>query len=328
MVANNAQASITLSEAESVKLFGDVRIRGEYDARDDKNEDQYRWRFRARLGISFQPDQDWKARIRLRTNSDNNLSPHQTFGTTDNINDNADFGLDQAFVVYTGIKDTAIVMGKTPINFWQQNEVFWDMDIMPEAIEASYQLGPAKLNAAYSVLQDMGHTDDDVALYTYQALLKFGKHKLSIGGANLDESSAVGAILKNQNASQVWVVSGQMIMGKMLFGADLFDTDATKASRAWVTQFRYKLDKKQTVRFYYYNIEAYGLVADGTFTQDNFPGTNTNFKGYRLQYDYKISKKVNLDFRFYDKKIINKKINAGMTINGQSRAQMNINLKL
>ena len=328
MATSQAQASVMLSEAEQVKLFGDVRIRGEIDEKTGAANDRYRWRLRARFGLSFQPDQNWKARIRLRTNSTNNNSPHQTFGTSNGA-DNASVGLDQAFVVYAGMDDANLTLGKMPINFWQQNELFWDTDIMPEGVGVTYKMGPAKLQGAYTVLADNSFNDDDLALYTYQAVFKMGKNKIAIGGANVKNDQ------NTFKSTKSLILSGQMKLGAITLGADIVDSGANTESSAWVVQGRYKMSTAMGVRLYYYNVEAYGLYADGGFTQDNFAGNageNVNFKGVRLQFDYKVSKKVGIDLRYYLKDRINEDAAiiaaGGMQSKSNDRLQMNINLKL
>jgi hypothetical protein len=58
------------------------------------------------------------------------------------------------------------------------------------------------------------------------------------------------------------------------------------------------------LRLYYFDVEAHAPLGDGTFSQDDFPNPGStgvsNFEGFRLQLDYKIAKRVNLDVRYYD----------------------------
>lgn len=117
----NAVASVNLDQAGHIKLFGDVRLRSERDGdtkQSGETRDRERIRFRARLGASFKANDEWSGAMRFSTESNALNSPHQTFGTGD-PRDNSGFGIDQAFISYTGINNLSVVGGKTPLNFWQ-----------------------------------------------------------------------------------------------------------------------------------------------------------------------------------------------------------------
>jgi hypothetical protein len=170
-------ASVPVDPDGKVKMYGDVRVRTEMDNRekqDGTKEKRNRLRYRVRLGVAFQPNDHWSGKIRLATTGGQN-SPHRNFATASSTADN-NFGVETAFIAYTDINNLTLVGGKTPLNFWQQNEVFWDIDINPDALAAVYKTGPVTLNTTYAVLTK-GNWDskpDNMTALIYQAVFKSG----------------------------------------------------------------------------------------------------------------------------------------------------------
>lgn len=335
-------AAVPLGAGGQVKLFGDVRVRAETDKsekQDGTDRNRTRLRYRARVGVAFQPNDNWSAKLRLATTSSQN-SPHVTFAT---VGETADLsiGVDTAYIAYTGVNDLTLVAGKAPLNFWQQNEVFLDADIHPESLAAIYKAGPVTLNAAYTYLtvgQWDNVTDDKKtkSVTTYQAVFQGGnglKYTAALGGANVDDPAGV------YNATQHTMLSAQLKSGAWLAGADYLKSDADAEDTAYVVQGRYKVSKAIGLRAYYYHVEAYATLGDGLLTQDNFPSARSaadNFSGIRLQMDYKVDKGTSVDLRLYNTEIITRGLARTDTDNDGSpnrqdakntRLQLNVNLK-
>jgi len=324
-------AAVPLGAGEKVKLYGDMRIRTETDKsekQDGTDRNRTRLRYRARLGVAFQPNDNWSAKIRLATTSSQN-SPHVTFAT---VGDTADLsiGVDTALIAYTGISNLTLVAGKTPLNFWKQNEVFLDDDINPEGLAAVYKAGPVTLNAAYAYLtggtwDNKADADKTKSVITYQAVFQGGsglKYTAALGGASVDDPANVF------NATQHTALSGQLKGAAWLAGADYILSDADAEDTAYVVQGRYKISKAIGLRAYYYHVEGNSTLADGLLTQDNFPSAQAaadNFKGVRLQMDYKVDKGTKVDLRLYDTKIITRGMDGQDAKN--TRLQLNVNLK-
>jgi hypothetical protein len=105
-----------------------------------------------------------------------------------------------------------------------------------------------------------------------------------------------------------------------------------------VFESRYKINDTWGVRAYYFHTEAFAVIGDGTFGQDDFPNPGntgvSNFEGFRLQLDYKVSKRVNIDLRYFDmERIVDAStlpLSASDAIFNEldrSRLQLNINTK-
>jgi len=155
--ASVVQASVVVDSAGKVKVMGDFRLRAEYDERsraDGVEQSRNRLRYRARLGVHYQVNDRWSAKIRMATNISSINSPHVTFG------DDPDIGFDQAWLNYQN-GSTNIAAGKQPLNYWNSSEMVWDKDFNPDAISYAHQLGAFKLNAAHVILQENSWSGSD-----------------------------------------------------------------------------------------------------------------------------------------------------------------------
>ncbi len=338
LTANSSDAAVALDREGKIKLFGDMRFRAEVDdstKQDGTERDRNRLRLRARLGVSFTPNDAWSGKIRLATSSSQG-SPHETMETVNDITakgkaPSADFiGLDTAFIAYTGVENLTLVIGKTPLNFWQTTEIWWDKDDNPEALAAVYQAGPVTLNGAYTILHE-GGWEEDWSAVLYQAVLNGGladgmRYALSAGGASITaEDSAGNDVFKSMNH---WAVSGLLSGSRWRTGFDYIQGDADEENTAYVVHARYQVTDTIGVRAYFYHVETYATLGDGLFTQDNVPSaeaTADNFEGYRLQLDYKLATNTFFDLRYYDTEIITRGIDDQDA--ERSRIQLNLNVK-
>jgi hypothetical protein len=99
------------------------------------------------LGMNYQFTEEWSAGARLRTgDSRSQQSPHLTFVTDDGSRDELDFVADRYFVQYKSGPFLSWA-GRNITPFWQQNELFWDEDVTPTGLAASYDVkaGPGTL---------------------------------------------------------------------------------------------------------------------------------------------------------------------------------------
>lgn len=343
-VAIPAVADVAFDSEGKVKLFGDLRLRAERDdseKADGSERDRERTRYRARLGVKFAIADHWSGQIRLATNSSGLNSPHVNFNTVKIENDkvigddsDANIGFDQAFVAYTGIENLTLVAGKTPLNFVNSTEVFWDADINPEAFAAVYKSGNFTFNAAYATIVEGNWGDDIDAVFAqgiYQTKLSEGKLKLALGGASVDSNDAF-------HGENYTMVMADYRQGPMRFIAEYIDSDASVEDTAYTLQARYALGSGWGVRAYWLYVEAFSTIGDGTVSQDDFPNPGatgvSNYEGYRLQLDYKVNPKVAVDLRLFSMERIEDKANLPTSISDaifnekdRTRLQLNVNYK-
>ncbi len=309
-----ASAGVKLDDEGKVALYGDVRFRAEYDDRtssSDADQSRTRYRFRARTGIKFEANDQWSGEIRLSTGNNGN-SPYVTFnsGTEGST---SDFTISRAYISFAPVDHLTLKGGRMPINFWQQNEQWWDTDRSPDAIAVVYNIGGLTLNGAYVVLIDgvNGSWGEDITTAFYQTVYKGKagdlKYTAAIGGASLSNADLFpdkggGAI--GLQSDRHWIASLQAKGSQWLAGADMIQGNADVEDTAIVVQGRYKVTDIMQLRLYYYSVEAFSTLGDGMYSQDNWPnpGGNgvSNFEGIRYQLDYKIAKNTGLDLRYYD----------------------------
>ncbi len=324
-------AAVAVDAEGKVKLFGDMRFRAEADNSkrpDGTTHDRNRARLRARAGVSFAPNDAWFGKIRLATGSSQN-SPYETMQTVGDTADN--IGFDTAYIAYNGVENLTLRMGKTPLNFWQTAEIWWDQDNNPEALAAIYETGPVTLNGAYVIIKE-GNWDDDWGAALCQTTLTAHfanglEYTVAAGGGFLDATDPDTG--KDAfNSMNHWIIGGQLKGSSWRAAFDYIQGDADEENIAYVVHGRYRISETIGLRAYIYHVETYATPGDGLFTQDNFPSAEPsadNFEGYRLQLDYKTGKNTYMDFRYYDAEIITRGIDEQNT--EHSRIQANFNVK-
>ena len=297
-VAMPVSADIVLDKEKKVSLFGDLRIRGERDdseKADASERDRERFRYRARLGVKFAPAAHWQGQIRMATNSGGLNSPHSDF-STDN-SQGADFGIDQAYLTYRASDDAAWMVGKMPLAFWNTTETFWDEDINIEGGAFVYTKGNFTFNGTYAVLNEGGFGRDTSA-FLAQGIYKNGNLKVALGNVSVDAPSGVF------QAEQHFAVIAEYQYNAFQYSAEYINSDAESESVAYTLQARYKISDSLGLRAYWFHTEAFSVLGDGTYGQDDFPNPNStgvsNFEGIRLQLDYQINPKIAFDLKWFD----------------------------
>ncbi|MEI8617934.1 putative porin [Pseudoalteromonas sp. B193] len=141
-----------LNGLDSVKLFGDMRMR--FERTDgDTIDSTSRARLRARFGLKYAATENWSAQMRFRTTSSAHDSTHQTFGIS-NTTDNDDFGLDRAFMKYTGLANTSIYIGKAAAVYMHSSELLFRDDIALEGVQANWTNNTFSVNAGHIILEE------------------------------------------------------------------------------------------------------------------------------------------------------------------------------
>ena len=332
-----AHADVTiegLNGLEAVKLFGDMRMR--FERTDgDTIDTTSRARLRARFGIKYAATENWSAQMRFRTTSSQHDSTHQTFGIT-NTTDNDDFGLDRAFMKYTGINNTRVYIGKAAAVYMHSSELLFRDDIALEGVQANWTNNTFSVNAGHIILEenvDNGEGKRDASWQqlqgVYAAQFNDIKFKAGIGGIFVSASDTAYASAESgfddDQAGNVMTYNADLRMGPFRLAADYYTSEAQSDNTAYTVHARYQINKEFGVRFYILHTEAYALPMNGAFTQTNTPGSYTNIKGTRVQLDYKIADNLNADLRWYSVDNLNKDI--ATNNEGRDRLQVNLNMK-
>lgn len=338
------QAEVLLNKQTELKLSGDVRYRYEEDERSGSVQvKRTRSQLRARIGASFKPSPIWMGSLRLSTDATANNSRDTTLSTTD-TDKNGNFGLDQAYVVYAPSPVFNLVLGKSDLTFYQANDVFWDKDISPEAMALITRFGGLSLSASQITLIE-GDWEKDVTADTYQMVYKSGGIHFAYGVASINRHNQFGRDTNDDSINDVFgfqsdeytIITAEEKRGSWAFGVEYITSNSGSADTARILSFQQKLGPAYGFRIYKYMVEAFSVMGDGKFSQDDFPveGSSgvSNFKGYKLQFDFFTGKTSSVDLSFYDMQRIHDPAYLGatasdalMTRNKQKRMQMNFNL--
>jgi hypothetical protein len=323
----------------NLTFYGDLRLRYEVDwdsqtATGDPRDDRHRGRLRARAGLNYRFSDAWSAGARLRTgDSRSQTSPHLTFVTDDGNRDELDFVLDRYFVQYKEDRVTAWV-GRNLFPFWQQNELFWDEDVTPTGLAASYDLptGPGTLTgtAGAFYLPDGGYDlNGQMIAGQLKYVLPIKPSQLTFAAGAFYMNGEDGFTnLRNRNGQRdylIGVANAQWSMPvkniPITFGADIFhnfmDYDAADVAPfppedddetlGYVLSAQVGQLKKQhdwLLAYYYAHIETFAVNA--SYAQDDWhrfgagPQTDaSDFEGHEFRAGYAISSNINLVGRLF-----------------------------
>jgi len=322
---------------DNLKLFGDFRMRFEFDYRNleagntSTSDSRERPRVRLRFGGKYQTSMDNVAfGFRLATGTNSVNSPHDTFQTAV-TGDNTNFGLDRAYATVKFLESGILIVGKQGYPLFQQTEVMWDEDIQPEGFAAAYtaslgDAGSLTAAAAYYYLVNNSWADgffDNDTLTAWQVAHK-GKFNgigtvVAVTGIHAGDGDDDGDFAPTGSTNTAaspepafYQVSGQVNFKfneiKIRVGGDYHFSDWTETGDDHDTGYVFH-GRVRTgpygIRYYYYDIEEASVpfYGNNSLSQDNFPNSQggglTGFEGHRIQFDYKFAKDVNADFRIY-----------------------------
>ena len=321
---------------DNLKLFGDLRIRFEFDERGGSytgtSDNRERPRYRLRYGGKYQTALD-NVSFGFRFATGGNLnSPHVDMDTGAGRTNHGDaFDVNRAFAVVKFGEGGKLIVGKQGYPLWQQTEVMWDGDINPEGFAVAYSAsladaGSVTAAVAYYYLDNNSWQNDffDNDTITAWQVAHKGKFNgastvLAVTGMHMSDGdddadfTPTGSAATGVQEPAFYQVAGQInteVNGlKVRVGVDYNFSDWSEATtddmdEGYVIHGRVRTGP-YGVRYYYYDIEEasvpfYGNVA---LTQDNFPNSNsgglTGFEGHRIQFDYKFAKGLSADFRIY-----------------------------
>jgi hypothetical protein len=323
----------------NLTFYGDLRLRYELDwdsqnASGVERDDRHRGRIRARAGFNYQVSEAWSFGSRVRTgDSRSQQSPHLTFAGDDGVRDELDFVVDRYFVQFKqdGLTSWA---GRNVTPFWQQNELFWDEDVTPTGIAASYDIraGGGVLSAVAGgfFLPDGGYDLNGQMLsgqLRYTLPVKPSQFTVA-GGLHFMNGDSGANNLLNRNGERDYLIgvgSAQwsIPIGSMPFalGADIFynfkDYDAEDVfpfpsedddeTLGYVLSAQYGQLKERhnwLVGYSWAHIETFSVNA--SYAQDDWirfgTGAQTDasdFEGHEIRAGYAVSRNINLLARLY-----------------------------
>lgn len=165
IAANSAASSQTCAEessSDSISFKGDFRPRYEFIDEDGMPR-RDRGRFRIRVGMTAEVNDDVDVIFQLATGGDNPVSANQSF--EDGFS-RKDIGIDLAYADWTPIDELHVFVGKmkNPIHRAGSHHLIWDSDLNPEGVAVGYESGAVFGTAGTYFVEERALTDDSLLL--------------------------------------------------------------------------------------------------------------------------------------------------------------------
>ena len=313
------------AEQNTVKVNYDFRYRYEYTDDESKGAKQRRNRIRVRLGAEYKPTEKLEIKIRLATAEENSTSANQTLGHDFSL---SDIGMDQFYIDYAIDQNSKLVIGKQSNPFFRSNksQVIFDGDFNPEGMV--YQFKKGMYFSTLGVFSYDKKPSESVSIDGFQiglsnsfndatsfklglAQYKFDKIK----GRPASEITWNGKVFGNQmdidgtylndfNITNITAEVKTMIGTQLipaLFFLDIVDNkDANNDEKGFQTGIKLKFNRLWEATYLYKDVEknaVFGALVDSTFG-----GGGAGHKGHQMIISYPLSKKVILDFSWFDNK--------------------------
>jgi hypothetical protein len=150
------------SWTDSISISGDLRPRFEY-IDEESTTDRPRERFRVRVGMTADVNDDVKAIVRLASGGSNPVSTNQTF---DGGFSRKAVGIDLAYADWTPVDDLHVFVGKmkNPIHRAGGHALIWDSDLNPEGVAVGYESGAFFGTAGTYFVEERSSSDDSFLL--------------------------------------------------------------------------------------------------------------------------------------------------------------------
>jgi hypothetical protein len=119
---------------QKTRIKGDLRLRYQYERRENDTEGRERGRIRYRLGFETEVNDQFKVGAGLASGGEGARSTNQTFGDLGGAFETPDIRLDYAYGEYKPMKGVKVVAGKFKRKpyLWVPTDLLWDGDINPE----------------------------------------------------------------------------------------------------------------------------------------------------------------------------------------------------
>lgn len=298
------------SWAESITLKGDVRLR--YEGIDEQGvEERNRGRFRARLGLTAEVNDNVEAVLQFASGGDNPVSTNQSF---DDGFSRKDIGLDLAYLDWTPNDQLHVYGGKMKNPFYRAGDhaLVWDSDLNPEGLAVSYENAGFFGTGALMFVEERSAADDSLLLALqggYAFALSDGA-TLTAGVSLYDYSDTIGNAPFYDGDANGNSVDGN---GNLVFDYSQFEFFAELSTKLGDLPFSLFADYVQNTEagaedtgyalgasigkasapgswqasIAYQDLEADAVIA--TFTDSDFGGGGTDASGFTLKGKYALA---------------------------------------
>ncbi len=298
--------SVAGEAVDTMKFSGDLRLRYEYQDKDDKMN-QGRARFRLRFNVKTKIDDNWSLGFRLASGSGND--PTSTNQSMDDNFSEKNIWIDRVFATYR--QGGFTFTGGKMANPFVTTDILWDSDINPEGAAEHWSFGKyGYITLAQMVLSE-NSSASDAYLVAVQGGLKFGIISVNLAYYSfnnyVENAPALrGNLFENGTGfSLIDLLVKIHATGNLSFwGEYVANADANRTASTGNTEdtaigiglsYRYQ-DWKFKIK--YADIEPNAVI--GTFSDSDFGFSNR--KGYKIAVERRLRKKVVLAVVFFDTK--------------------------
>ena len=304
--AGSAQDSWT----DSISFKGDFRPRYEYIDLEGLPE-RNRGRFRIRVGMSADVNDDVEVIFQLASGGDNPVSTNQSFG--DGFS-RKDIGIDLAYADWTPNDDLHVFVGKmkNPIHRAGSHALIWDSDLNPEGVALGFKSGAFFGTAGTYFVEERALTNDSLLLAA-QGGMHFdisNSTKLTAGAGYFaytdtkgnapfwiglpfgNSVDANGNLIYDYNELELFAEFetkiGKYPLGLFVDYVQNLEVDVNDTGQSFGVRFG-KADEPGTwqASWAWQELEADAVIA--TFTDSDFGGGGTDARGHTIKAAYALA---------------------------------------
>jgi len=310
------------------QLYGDFRLRANYD--NTNGNERFRGRYRFRIGTNIRLTDDFRLGARLVTSPDlnNYKSTHVNFDGFGQLR----VGLDRLFIYYHPQKYNwfHLWVGKYALPY-HSNQIYpenvWDEDIQPEGVTAAFKKNfknssEISISGGYYLFNAFSSTDAPTSMHSNEIFYKtkIGKRQsISLGnkfysyidvkglktdnnyflpnGGNSTLSDSSGSYYKNGFNLNSTCLQVKLLEGKwplLLKGEYVHNFSATSGNSGFIAGVSYgQLGRKNGWQFYFQYQKMQQDAVFTPFTQDDFL-EQTQFSGTVSGVSWSLNKKMRL----------------------------------
>ena len=300
--------------AGKVKIKGDLRLRNENRSTSNAVSTKGRQRYRARIGINADINEDVKVGFRLVTGGGST----STNETIDDSFAGDETYFDLAYINWQAAEGLDLIGGKFK-KPWEtvSGALVWDGDLNPEGAALRYtaKLGGAKVitSAGYMIMDDNGvsSSEDETVSYA-QLAAKFkiagAKTKLGVSVFDFSEGDNNALALAKGNDSTEYQLTEvfaetnlELGLPVKLYGHYVVNNDAEGVNKsedtAWLLGVGTKMGKWKA-SYDYREVELNSVF--GAFNDSDFADGYTDSEGSRWKLSYKINKNFSVATTYLD----------------------------
>ena len=294
-----------VKKGENIQFLGDLRLRSQSIKKGSASLEHF-FRFRARFGLNAKLVENLKIEFMLASGNGDPVSTNQSIG---NGFSGKDIVIDVADVYYTYGYHSFVRAGKIKLPLYRthKNQIIFDGDLRPEGAFVKHKLfSNTDITVGAFVVANLkdvkgSNQTDPIYLYTAQLVQYISDfrivggyyhydnlmgHHPSINDKDVSKGNSLNVNNTYVNAYHMGELALQYDIGDFSFGVDtIYNFGAEKENFAYNISAMYGTLKNQfdnKLGYFYRVVEKDAVL--GAFSDSDFAGGNTGFKGHQLMW--------------------------------------------